>query len=73
MTPPDFNDGKMARFALRANSLLILGVGRGRGLFSYFILSKIGGTDGWEVGEKCKKNGMGKMESQSALSATLRA
>ena len=27
--PPHFNDGKMARFALRANSSLILGGGGG--------------------------------------------
>ena len=37
--PPHFNDGKMARFALRANSSLILG--GGGGLISHFILSKI--------------------------------
>ena len=35
---PHFNDGKMARFALRANSSLILGEG---GLISHFNLSKI--------------------------------
>ena len=37
---PHFNDGKMARFALRANSSLILGEGGG-GLISHFNLSKI--------------------------------
>ena len=46
--PPHFNDGKMARFALRANSSLILvgggGGGGGEGLIFHFNLSKIIGN-----------------------------
>ena len=38
---PHFNDGKMARFTLRANSLLILGGGGGGGLIFHFNLSKV--------------------------------
>ena len=42
--PPHFNDGKMARFTLRAKSSLILGGGGGGGNFLFYSVQDSGTT-----------------------------